>query len=209
MKRIVKESIGEQIYSILKEEILLAKRKPGEQINLRKLAEELGASIMPVRDALKQLVDEGLVIRKPRVGFFIRNFTRQEVKEIMEMRKIYELYCLDKYFDKIDRDKLKIFLEKSLDEKDITQKTKEFDELDENIHDLLIKASGNFYLINSYNNIKNQIIILRHLIKDEVSLAREEHILLIKAILERNKEKAKEILENHINRVTNAIIELY
>jgi DNA-binding GntR family transcriptional regulator len=209
MKRIVKESIGEQIYSILKEEILLAKRKPGEQINLRKLAEELGASIMPVRDALKQLVDEGLVIRKPRVGFFIRNFTRQEVKEIMEMRKIYELYCLDKYFDKIDRDKLKIFLEKSLDEKNITQKTKEFDELDENIHDLLIKASGNFYLISSYNNIKNQIIILRHLIKDEVGLAREEHIFLIKAILERNKEKAKEILENHINRVTNAIIELY
>jgi len=209
MKRIVKESIGEQIYSILKEEILLAKRKPGEQINLRKLAVELGASIMPVRDALKQLVDEGLVIRKPRVGFFIRNFTRQEVKEIMEMRKIYELYCLDKYFDKIDRDKLKIFLEKSLDEKNITQKTKEFDELDENIHDLLIKASGNFYLISSYNNIKNQIIILRHLIKDEVGLAREEHIFLIKAILERNKEKAKEILENHINRVTNAIIELY
>jgi DNA-binding GntR family transcriptional regulator len=209
MKRIVKESIGEQIYSILKEEILLAKRKPGEQINLRKLAEELGASIMPVRDALKQLVDEGLVIRKPRVGFFIRNFTRQEAEEIMEMRKIYELYCLDKYFDKIDREKLKIFLEKSLDEKNITQKTKEFDELDENIHDLLIKASGNFYLINSYNNIKNQIIILRHLIKDEVSLAREEHILLIKAILEGNKERAKEILENHINRVTNAIIELF
>jgi len=209
MKRIVKESIGEQIYSILKEEILLAKRKPGEQINLRKLAEELGASIMPVRDALKQLVDEGLVIRKPRVGFFIRNFTRQEAEEIMEMRKIYELYCLDKYFDKIDREKLKIFLEKSIDEKNITQKTKEFDELDENIHDLLIKASGNFYLINSYNNIKNQIIILRHLIKDEVSLAREEHILLIKAILEGNKERAKEILENHINRVTNSIIELF
>jgi len=209
MKRIVKESIGEQIYSILKEEILLAKRKPGEQINLRKLAEELGASIMPVRDALKQLVDEGLVIKKPRVGFFIRNFTRQEAEEIMEMRKIYELYCLDKYFDKIDREKLKIFLEKSLDEKNITQKTKEFDELDENIHDLLIKASGNFYLINSYNNIKNQIIILRHLIRDEVSLAREEHILLIKAILEGNKERAKEILENHINRVTNAIIELF
>jgi len=209
MKRIVKESIGEQIYSILKEEILLAKRKPGEQINLRKLAEEFGASIMPVRDALKQLVDEGLVIRKPRVGFFIRNFTRQEAEEIMEMRKIYELYCLDKYFDKIDREKLKIFLEKSLDEKNITQKTKEFDELDENIHDLLIKASGNFYLINSYNNIKNQIIILRHLIKDEVSLAREEHILLIKAILEGNKERAKEILENHINRVTNAIVELF
>jgi DNA-binding GntR family transcriptional regulator len=47
------------------------------------------------------------------------------------------------------------------------------------------------------------------LIKDEVSLAREEHILLIKAILEGNKERAKEILENHINRVTNAIIELF
>ncbi len=209
MRTIVKESIGEQIYKLLKEEILLAQIKPGEQINLRKLAEELGASIMPVRDALKQLVDEGLVIRKPRVGFFVRNFTKEEVDEIMEMRKIYELYCLDKYFDKIDRNKLKVLLERSIKEENLTQKTKEFDEIDENIHDLIVKSSGNAYLVDSYNNIKNQVVILRHLAKDEVKLARDEHIDLINAILNNEREEAKRILEHHINRVTEAIMKLY
>ncbi len=45
--KLVKDSISEQIYSIIKEEILLAKRKPGEQINPRKLADEFETSVMP------------------------------------------------------------------------------------------------------------------------------------------------------------------
>ena len=67
--KLVKDSISKQIYSIIKEEILLAKRKPGDQINPRKLADEFETSIMPIRDALNQLTSEGLVVRKPRVGF--------------------------------------------------------------------------------------------------------------------------------------------
>lgn len=63
-KKIVKESIGEQIYAILKEDILHAKRKPEEKLNPRKLAEEFKTGIMPVRDVLNQLVDEGLAVRK-------------------------------------------------------------------------------------------------------------------------------------------------
>ena len=57
--KLVKDSISEQIYSIIKEEILLAKRKPGEQINPRKLADEFDTSVMPIRDALNKLVNEG------------------------------------------------------------------------------------------------------------------------------------------------------
>jgi DNA-binding GntR family transcriptional regulator len=204
--KLVKDSISEQIYSIIKEEILLAKRKPGEQINPRKLADEFETSVMPIRDALNQLANEGLVIRKPRVGFFVRSFTPKEAKDLMEVRKLYELYCLEKYFDKIDRKKLSDYLDRSLEKIDISYKDREFDELDENIHDLIVKASNNSWLINGYNSIKNYIVVLKHLDTGQVQAAQREHISLINAILDGDKEKAMKVLEEHIQRVTEELM---
>lgn len=203
--KLVKDSISEQIYSIIKEEILLAKRKPGEQISPRKLADEFETSVMPIRDALNQLVNEGLVVRKPRVGFFVRSFTQKEAQDLMEMRKVYELYCLENYFDRIDRNKLSDYLERSLERINISHKDREFDELDENIHDLIVKASNNSWLINGYNSIKDYIVVLKHLDIGRVQMAQKEHISLIKAILDGNKEKAKKALEEHIQRVTEEL----
>ncbi|MBC7189900.1 GntR family transcriptional regulator, partial [Candidatus Aerophobetes bacterium] len=197
-RKIVKESIGEQIYAVLKEDILHARHKPGEKLNPRKLAQEVKTSIMPVRDALNQLVDEGLVVRKPRVGFFVRSFTPLEIAELMEVRKLYELYCLEEYFDKIDREKIAKYLEKTLKRKNVTSKDREFDEIDEGIHGLIIKASGNNYLINTYNSIRNYFFILKHLDLAHVQVAQEEHISLMQAILNKEKEKAKDILKKHI-----------
>ena len=203
--KLVKDSISEQIYSIIKEEILLAKRKPGEQISPRKLADEFETSVMPIRDALNQLVNEGLVVRKPRVGFFVRSFTQKEAQDLMEMRKVYELYCLENYFDRIDRNKLSDYLERSLERINISHKDREFDELDENIHDLIVKTSNNSWLINGYNSIKDYIVVLKHLDIGRVQMAQKEHISLIKAILDGNKEKAKKALEEHIQRVTEEL----
>ncbi|MDK2896543.1 MAG: hypothetical protein PWP04_663 [Candidatus Atribacteria bacterium] len=204
--RLVKDSISKQIYSIIKEEILLAKRKPGEQINPRKLANEFETSVMPIRDALNQLANEGLVVRKARVGFFVRSFTQKEAKDLMEVRKLYELYCLEEYLDKIDRQKISRYLEKSLERINLSSKDREFDELDENIHDLIVKASGNSWLIDSYNSIRDYIIILKHLDIGRVQMAQKEHVSLIKAILDGDKEKAKKALEDHIQRVTEELM---
>ncbi len=50
------------------------------------------------------------MIRKPRVGFFVRSFTPKEAKDLLwSVRKLYELYCLEKYFDKIDRKIVRLF----------------------------------------------------------------------------------------------------
>lgn len=202
---VVRESIAEQIYAIIKEEILLARRKPGEQLNPRRLAEEFESSVMPVRDALKQLVDEGLVVRKPRVGFFVRSFTPREMKEIMEVRKLYELHCLETYFERIDRKRLRSLLERCLREWPST-KNREFDLLDDDIHDLIVHASGNSFLIESYNNIRDRIFLVRHLGGSQPRKANEEHVRLIQAILDGDKERAKEILQAHIDRVTGEVL---
>lgn len=204
--KLVRESIAEQVYTILKREILLARRKPGEQINPREIAQKLGLSTMPIRDALKHLVDEGLVVRKPRVGFFVRSFTDEEIREIMEMRKLYELYCLDKYFDQIDRQKLQECLRRCQEFNSLSEKNNDsFEEIDDCIHNIIVRASGNAFLMKGYNNIKDFIILIRRLVRSSTPKANEEHIALIESILEGNKERAKHILESHLDRVTSLL----
>lgn len=67
--KIMKQSISDQMFSILKEAIVRQRIKAGEQINPREIAEQYGVSVMPVRDALTRLASFGLVTIRPRVGF--------------------------------------------------------------------------------------------------------------------------------------------
>ena len=202
--KIVKDSIMDQVYRIIKDKILLTELRLGEQINPREMAGEFRVSVMPVRDALWRLVNEGLVVNKSRVGFFVRSFTREEIAEIMEVRKLYELYCLENYFDKIDRKLLAAYLDRCGNNAELTRLA--FDELDNDIHDLLIHASQNRYLEKSYHAVKNQIIIFRHLNKDRIEVANQEHMALLRAILDGDKAAAVKVLEEHIERVASAIL---
>ncbi|MGD9210908.1 MAG: GntR family transcriptional regulator [Desulfobacteraceae bacterium] len=202
--KLVKDSITDQVYHIIKEKILLTELHLGDQINPRELAEEFRVSIMPVRDALRKLVNEGLVVNKSRVGFFVRSFTQEEITDIMEMRMLYELYSLDTYFMNIPKDKLLIYLD--LCNKKGQLSRQEFDELDNNIHDLLINASQNRCLEKSYHEVKNQIIIFRHMDKNQIEVAHQEHVSLLQSIINRDKPNALKILRQHIKRVADAIV---
>lgn len=202
--QLVRNSINEQLYEIIKEKILLTEFSLGEQINLKELADEFNVSTMPVRDALFRLINEGLVENRSRVGFFVRSFTTEEISDIMEVRQLYELYGLDNYFDNIDQKRVARCLDRcsKLD----PSSRRRFDELDEEIHDLLINASQNKCLMKSYKEVKNQIIIFRHLDKDRIPLANEEHKCLLQAILDGEKDEAIRILRRHIRRVASAIL---
>lgn len=204
MMELIKDSINEQLYRIIKEKILLTELSLGEQINPRELAKAFRVSVMPVRDALFKLVNEGLVENKSRVGFFVRSFTRQEIKDIMEVRKLYELYCLENYFDQIDKDLLATCLNRSGNNASLSRRA--FDELDNQIHEAFIHASQNRYLMKSYEEVKNQIIIFKHLDKDQIEVANQEHIQLLQAILHKDKTEAVQVLRRHIDRVANAIL---
>lgn len=201
---LVKDSINEQLCRIIKEKILLTELSLGEHINPKDLAAEFNVSVMPVRDALFKLVNEGLVENRSRVGFFVRSFTREEIHEIMEVRKLYELYCLENYFDEIDRELLADCLNRCGDGKTLSRRA--FDELDDQIHDLFINASQNRCLMKSYKEVKNQIIIFRHLDKDRIEIANQEHVKLLRAIIDSDKREAVDVLRRHIERVESAIL---
>lgn len=202
--KLVDYNINEQLYRIIKDRILLTELSLGEQINQRELAREFGISTIPVRDALFQLINEGLVENKSRMGFFVRSFTTKEISDIMEVRLLYELYCLENYFDRIERKVLTHCLTQCIKQKEPSRQ--EFDGLDEQIHDLFINASQNEHLMKSYKEVRNQIIIFRHLDKNRIEVANQEHIEFLQLILDGNKAGALRGLRRHIERVASSIL---
>ena len=84
------ENLDHQVYLIVKQMITDRKLVPGEKIRQEKLAAELGISRTPLINALKFLEKEKLVEARPRRGFFVRDFSREEVISIFELREVLE-----------------------------------------------------------------------------------------------------------------------
>lgn len=192
-----KESLTDQVYSMLKKKILNREVELGEQLNTRKIAAEHDISLMPVRDALRRLANEDLVENKPRVGFFVKNFSEAEVNDILEVRKMHELYCLKNYFTNIDREAIADIKDNFCD----NDKTY-FSIYDNKLHKEIVLASNNQYLIDKYIQlIDHYTMLFSYLNYKRSERSRKEHLALINAILNDDQAEAVDILFEHLDRV--------
>ena len=87
-------TIKHQIYQIIKKEICNGNYAAGQWLQEKELAEQLNVSRSPVREALKQLVDEGLAIEYPNKGVFVKEFTVKDIEEIYDVRILLESYAI-------------------------------------------------------------------------------------------------------------------
>lgn len=83
-------SLAQQAHERLKEEIIGLRRPPGQRLVERELAEELGVSRIPLREALRRLEAEGLVVIVPRQGAMVAPFTAADVLHLLEVRESLE-----------------------------------------------------------------------------------------------------------------------
>lgn len=203
--KIMKNSIREQIFNLIREDILMQRLAMGEQINPREIAEENDISVMPVRDALLKLANQGLVVNRPRVGFFVKDFSVGEITNIMEVRQMYEIYCIRKHFDSIDLNIIKKLGKEVGVEFSMINREK-FDRIDLKLHDSFISASGNSFLIKQYNQIKDFVILFQHLNPERMREAHLEHQKIIRLIVDNRQKSVAEVLEEHLKQVEKAVI---
>lgn len=203
--KIMKQSISDQMFSILKEAIVRQRIKAGEQINPREMAEQYGVSVMPVRDALTRLASFGLVTIRPRVGFFAREFTPDEVREILEVRRLHEVYCLDHYFSQIDLDELQR-IKQDMDAYEANPTPEAFDRIDEELHDLFLAASQNRFLMENYQQVKELLILIRNVDAARMRYSHVEHRKIVEAVLRGHKELAVRYLEQHLDNARHATL---
>lgn len=196
-------TIKEQVYNIIKDKILNGTYPPGQWLQEAKIANELEVSRSPVREALQQLLGDGLVVNIPNKGVFVKEITEQDMQDIFEVRMCFETIGIRNSVDKLTDEIREQFLEikqkliqfaKQMDKSNYIQE-------DSRLHQLFIQLTGN----NLIRDVSVRIYTMEHLSRT-ISLysperfieSLEEHIGMIDGILEGNVEKALEYNGRHL-----------
>ena len=90
---VTKKLVADQVYDILEASIFDGRLQAGESLKVRDIAEMVGTSVMPVRDALRKLEDVGLVATQPHKGAVVRKFTTEELIKMYDLRMVLEKYA--------------------------------------------------------------------------------------------------------------------
>ncbi len=198
---IQKKSLQKMVCEVLRQAILEREIKPGEQINIRKLAEKLSVSTMPVREALRELEAEGLVSFNSNKRILARALSRDDLFEIYSLRVPLEEIALLKCLDRQDKPGLKRLeeLHRQMSKPQIIGT--EWFNLNRAFHMKLHQLSGSSRLFKILQGLWNSTGPYLRLFSDQeeaVQRANEEHALILEAIRQNDPVRAKKVLRNHL-----------
>lgn len=201
------DSLTDQFVNLILEMIINKKLLPGEQIPTKEIAQNYGVSVMPVRQALRELTEKKLVVNKARVGYFVASYTPEELIQISSCRRMFETYCLEHYFTSLDLNLLHELYERIQDNIGENFDNLQFQKDDAALHSSFVKASKNPYLLDHYKQIED-LFYLCITYDDDMRdnyLSRAEHLRLLEYIFAGKKEAALLELKTHLNRVDKTI----
>ena len=213
LARIRRERAVDAVYNSLRQAILASLLKPGERLNVDDLADKLGVSLTPVRQAIQQLSTEGLVEIKPRSGTFVASLSARDVEETFEIRCALECLAADKAVENITpeqlrrlRELLRLLRKPVKDEEDRHSHERYNSEL----HTILIQASGNLRLREMYEALNAHLRIARihqHEAGWPERLAEEqsEHEKIVIALEKQSPADLVKALRQHIFRARDAL----
>lgn len=203
MAKCVQRSLSDQVYLMLKEQILSGELQGGMKIPEELLAEQFGVSRTPIREAIRRLSEYGLVTIKPRSYAIVSIITAAERTDIAHVRVVLEQLAIDS----IDEDAyLEYVQELSRHAADcqyamgIGDRATVFEQ-DSLFHMALIKASRNSALISIYERLDakiQQLRIAQNLPEDKLSGYLQQHATIMQLLKNGEKEACKALLDEHI-----------
>lgn len=206
-----KENLKDKAYGIIREKIIRCEYRPGQFLNETELREAIGASRTPIREACSKLEQEGFLDIFSKRGIMVRDITLAEVNSIYEIRFMLEPYVILTYGHLLSPGLVQEMQRKvsvsSLDPGFVN----EYD-VDNDLHGMLIRVSGNPYIIELMNKIFGQNHRLRILsgqnleyrIRDTV----REHDLILRWLAERKFDKAAEAMKIHLENSRKAAVDV-
>jgi DNA-binding GntR family transcriptional regulator len=209
--KIVKQpSLRMMVYEKLKEAILSGTIPRGARLYESKLAEEMGISRTPVREALHALEREMLIRTIDKVGYEINDVDTEDLEEISEIRRTVELLALKKAMDRIGEADVKR-LEQNVAESEKVLKDREpelFVLLDAEFHNILCSASRRERLIRMADTLRKEMQRFRNRARSLQPLAEESlkyHKKIVRFMKKRDYKNLKKILDAHIDQVKHEI----
>ena len=200
------------VFNTLRDAILTGKLVPGERLMENQLAEKLGVSRTPVREALRMLELENLVELVPRKGAQVLDMSEKDIVNILEVRSALEGLATALACKKMTPEDLQQLKDLEADfEKAVTENEVErFVDIDEDFHDMIFAATENDKLINIFRNLRIQLYRYRmaQAKNNETSMSTivAHHRSIIRAIENHDGEEGASIAQGHIKYQTDSIL---
>ncbi|MCS7280856.1 MAG: GntR family transcriptional regulator [Desulfobacterota bacterium] len=199
------KSLREQVYKKLKESILDGTFEAHKRLIEEKLADQLGTSRTPVREAIQKLEKEGLIYRLPKGGFAVSSISDDDIEEVFEIRSILEGYAGYLATKRITQEEL-TSLEEIVKKGEESLRKNDFEalvKLNTEFHDRLYRASKSKLLYRIINDLKDfiyrfRVVIFRHRPLVEISL--KDHREMIELMKTGSAKKVESLIRKHIIR---------
>ena len=207
------QRLAPRAYQQILDLILSGETRPGEHLNERQLADMLGMSRTPVRDALLMLEAEGLIVRHGRMGVQIKQMRIDEFLDALEVRALLEPAVSRMAAGKVDHaalDELERSLRTALEMADATGHGMDRSQtrwIDNTLHSLISDSAGNPQLSAIVRNLrqKTQMFDLKNLPERAVATC-HEHLDIIAALRLGDGEKTAKAMTEHLDQVRASII---
>ena len=199
------------VFETLREAIINQTLKPGERLMEIQLAEEMGVSGTPVREAIRKLELEGLVVMVPRKGAYVAGISMKDIHEVYELRSALEALAASLAAVRITDEELEEM------ERQMVREAKETEEnnlqgivsIDTTFHDLLYQAAHNQRLVQFINILQEQLQRFRAATLSRPGRSKyalEEHKKIVEALANKDAKLAAKLATEHIENAENAMI---
>lgn len=192
------------VFNTLRQAILKGELAPGERLMEIQLAEKLGVSRTPIREAIRKLELEGLVLMIPRKGAEVAKISEKSLKDVLEVRRSLEELAIELACQRMTETDFQELERVEATFREVVKKgsSMEIAEMDEKYHDVIYDATRNARLVQILNNLREQMYRYRlEYIKDEDKrqILMIEHEKIMKALMGRHVAEAKRAIREHID----------
>ena len=205
------QPLREVVCESLREAIRKGILKPGERIMEIQLAEELGVSRTPVREAIRQLELEGYVVMMPRRGTYVANMSIRDINEIFEIRTALESLSNGLAAEHITADELEhlqrllVIIGNYIKEGNMDKIV----ETDIEFHDTMYHAARNGRLVGIISNLRDQLTRFRTLSMSypgRLEATLDEHRTIVEAIAQGDRKAASKAAERHMENSEKTLL---
>lgn len=200
------------VFNTLRQAILKGELKPGERLMEIQLANRLGVSRTPVREAIRKLELEGLVLMIPRKGAIVAEITIKDLEDVLEVRGVLEILAVQNACQNITEIQLQELknagneFKRALMEEDLVESV----QADIKFHEIIYGATNNHRLLQLLNNLREQMYRYRmEYLKDKRmhKTLVDEHEAIRKALKKHDPVKAGNAVKVHIENQRKCIID--
>lgn len=199
------------VFKKLRRSILLEELKAGERLTEIHLADKLGVSRTPIREAIRKLEMEGLVVMVPRRGAVVAGINEKNLRDVLEVRRVLDMLSAELACERINEAEKRALHEacEAFEEAVGGGDLREIAQKDVELHSIIIKATGNLTLQQMIDNLAEQMYRYRvKYLKDDRQYAvlSKEHQAIYKSIVRGDRKMAADLAKEHIDNQEKAII---